>query len=449
MADPWDPIEDPDEMFLRDAREGGLENSQARRYYSKYEAVVLSNKDPQQQGRVLLRVFALKRKDPLDLWAYPSAIYAGQDYGAYFPPEEGDMVWAWFDHGKPQDPGFSGGWWCAPQKNAESSHIPAEFKEAVLGTSPTKRGIKTKKGHGLLFEDAALTPKVELWSGNQAAESVEAVKNNVITLSDLPGQERLILQDATGHALRLISNPTGEAGAVLETLAGIRLFFDETLQLARIETPAGREILIDDLNTLLSISTPTGSIEIDDGAQTIEIVSTGEVSTEGQGVNINSGAGLQKQEGLGGLEHDFTGNAALVYKGNHEETVTGTYQKQITGASELTFLGGLIMAITGTAVVGGLLSTAASLAVGIAAPAAVTVGALSGVFFRLVTEAFIAQYNANVAIHNANVAVFDAHLHPFINALGAPSVTSPTLTPQVGVAIVDPDTVTTVTTVAN
>jgi len=448
MSNPWDANVDPVETFFRDLEENGLENTFAKRYYAKYEAVVVSNQDPQSQGRIRVRVYALGRKDHLDLWAYPSAVFAGQDYGMYFPPEIGDMVWIWFDHGNPMHPGASGGWWVCPKKTSESSYVPHEFKEIDTLISPSKRGIKTKQGHGLLFDDTALSPKVELWSGKQSTPGSSALKKNLITLSDAPGQERLSLETLVGHALRLIDNPVGTNGVVLETLAGLRLFFDETLQLVRIETPAGREVLIDDLDATLSLSTPTGLIEIDDASQTMDITSVGQVSVTGLGVNINSTSGLQKQEGVAGLEQSFT---TKVVKINGPEThdVLGTYQQQITGASTLTFLGGLIMAITGTAIIGGVLSTAASLAVGIAAPAAVTLGSITGVFFRLVTEAFIGQYNANVAIHNANVAIFNAHAHPFFGNLGAPGVTAPTLIPQVPVSVVSPDSVTTVTTVAN
>lgn len=457
MPNPWDDIDDPVENFLRDVQENGLENSMARRYYAKYEALVVSNRDPQQQGRVLIRVFVLKRRDTLDVWAYPSALFAGPDYGAYFPPEEGDHVWAWFDHGKPSYPGISGGWWLAPKRNAASSHLPSEFKELVPDTSPTKRGIKTKKGHALLFDDSDTNPQVQLWSGQQAAEGVDAIKRNVISLSDEPGQERLTLETFVGHALRLVDSPVGSNGITMETLAGIRLFFDETLQLARIETPAGREIVIDDLGAVMSIFGLTGQIDINDGTQTLDITSVGQINITGNGVNINSSAGVQQQQGAGNIDQTFTGNKTVTLNGNETKNVNGnethnvvgTYQKQITGTSTLTFLGGLIMAITGALVIGGALTTAIGLTIAAATPAAVTLGAATGIFFRLVTENFITQYNANVAIHNANVAIFNAHFHPFIGNLGVPGVTTPTATPQTPIAAVAPDSALTTVTVAN
>ena len=453
MSDPWDALENPYDIFLRDVQESGLENSIARRYYAKYEAQVTSNTDPACQGRVQLRVFATNIKEPIDIWAYPSASFAGPDYGMYFPPEIGDYVWVWFDHGDPGYPGYSGSWWLAPNRTGESSHVPNEFKELI----PTKRGIKTKHGHGLLFDDTTLLPKVELWSGLQVVPGEDAVKKNLITLSDIPGQQRLTLETALKHSLKLVDLPLKENGVVLKTLKGIRLFFDETLQLARIETPNKRSVVIDDPNTILSLTTPTGSIEINDGSQTLDITSQGQVNITGQGININSNSGIQKQEGIGNIDQKFTGDKVVKITGNTTTNVTGkeihnvvgVYQQQITGAASLTFLGGLILAVTGTATFGGLLAVAAGVTVGVAAPAAVTLGALSGVFFRLVTEAFITQYNANVAIHNANVAVFNTHFHPFFGNLGALGATAPTATLQTGVAPVDPNSVTTVTTVAN
>lgn len=456
MSDPWDALENPYDIFLRDVQEGGLENSVARRYYAKYESLVISNVDPSCQGRVQLRVFALNRDTPIDIWAYPSAPFAGPDYGIYFPPEIGDRVWVWFDHGHPDFPNFSGAWWLAPAKTSESSHVPNEFK-GVLGTSPGKRGIKTKQGHGLLFDDTTLLPKVELWSGKQAAPGLDAVKKNLITLSDIPGQERLTLETALKHSLKLIDAPVGTNGVVLETLAGIRLFFDETLQLARISTPAKRSVVIDDKNTILSLTTTTGSIAINDASQTLDITSQGQVNITGVGVSINSTSGLQKQEGIGSIEQEFTGDKLVKITGNTTTNVTGkedhnvqgVYQQQITGAASLTFLGGLILAVTGTATFGGLLAVAAGVTVGVAAPGAVTLGALSGVFFRLVTEAFITQYNANVAIHNANVTAYNLHTHALVGNLGPSETLPPLLFPQSPVNIVAPSSATTSTTVAN
>jgi len=174
----WDPTEDPVEKFLEDIINGGLENSTVRRYYSKYEGVVVSNRDPQFQGRVQVRVFALKRRAPLNIWAYPSAIYAGDNYGVFFPPEEGDHVWVWFDHGQPSYPGVSGGWWLAPQRDAASSQVPEEFKTTGR---PTIRGIKTKEGHGLLFDDD--DGRMELWTGISQGSGVEATRRQQLKMS--------------------------------------------------------------------------------------------------------------------------------------------------------------------------------------------------------------------------------------------------------------------------
>ena len=269
----------------------------------------------------------------------------------------------------------------------------------------------------------------------------DAIKKNVFTMSDEPGQERITLETLFGQSLKLIDSPAGEAGVVLETLAGIRLFFDETLQLARLETPAGREVILDDLGTSLSLSTPTGLVEINDASQTLDILSTGQVNITGTGVNIISPV-------ISATTAVQTAGVSVITE-DVNVTYLKTKQEQITGTATLTFLAGLMMAVTGATTIGSALSTVTTIGVGVVAPAAIMIGALIGIYFRLVTEKFLVTYNANVVIHNLNVIAFNSHIHPFIGNSGVPGVTLPTPAVQLPVVSGDPEDFLTKTTVAN
>ena len=90
-----------------------------------------------------------------------------------------------------------------------------------------------------------------------------------------------------------------------------------------------------------------------------------------------------------------------------------------------------------------------TIGVGVVAPAAIMIGALIGIYFRLVTEKFLVTYNANVVIHNLNVIAFNSHIHPFIGNSGVPGVTLPTPAVQLPVVSGDPEDFLTKTTVAN
>lgn len=178
---------------LTELKEHGLEASH-RRFYSKYYGKVESNQDPQQQGRVLISLGAtgkinfsqstgqsitgngqqnvnnsLAVPEPYELYANPSSPFAGDNYGFYFPPQTGDRVWVWFDHGDPTIPNISGGMWsnsgAGSPKTANTSTIPVEFNAVsqpitITAQSPvdksnpvlTTRGIKSPGGHGFVFE---------------------------------------------------------------------------------------------------------------------------------------------------------------------------------------------------------------------------------------------------------------------------------------------------------
>ena len=275
----------------------GLEYA-AGRYYGLYGGIVDDNADPQAQARIKVKVPSLGhgRRDAAgnftaethDRYAYPSSIYAGQDHGIYFPPEIGDAVYVSFDHGDHEVPRYHGSWWCNPgsAKAEATSHVPAEFRSA---SSPTKRGIKTKFGHGLIFSDTEAEPYVQLWSGQQLGPGEEAVKRQRVTLSDREG----------------------DAGIYLDTFDGRRLHVNDTefkvTLSGKASDPAGaiaNSITIEDMPPKLTIKTNNPvpqTITLDGTTGNIDILSPAIINITALGAANVTATGALTMSAAGGI----------------------------------------------------------------------------------------------------------------------------------------------------
>lgn len=113
------------------------------RYYGTYRAFVEDVKDPENRGRVRVKVPVLgQRKAPTDLWACPVWPGASAGHGVYFPPVVGDVVWVQFENGESARPLLVGGFIAKAQ-------MAAEFTDP----NALKLGLKTPAGHWIRFSD--------------------------------------------------------------------------------------------------------------------------------------------------------------------------------------------------------------------------------------------------------------------------------------------------------
>ena len=197
--------------FVKNMRAHGIEYVSGR-HYSKYQGTVEDTEDPQGQGRVKVSCEVVTgRKGEMSLWAYPSSDFAGPDKGIFFPPDKDDRVWVWFDRGDLRVPMFSGSWWGNrnQDKAANGSQVPSEF--STEGAAPTKRGVKTKAGHGLLFDDKENEGRAEFWTGEQGGEGTEATRHHQMTFADRVGEEKIVIASFGGHQSSWIDATCEEA----------------------------------------------------------------------------------------------------------------------------------------------------------------------------------------------------------------------------------------------
>jgi Type VI secretion system/phage-baseplate injector OB domain len=480
--------------MTNDISEYGLESTH-RRFYSKYKGDAEQNLDPQQQGRVKVSVpdtgnmqivGSSVNTQTLELFAYPSSPFAGNNYGFYFPPEMGDQVWVWFDMGDPTQPNISGGWWLNKGSNPPSSNsiiitdqntkqqkvttkaptysqIPVEFNTVLNGTLNTNdvknnsittsilssRGIKTKLGHGIIFEDDNQFGRdtgVTLWSGASAPvpptpagqpafQPLPAIRHHSINLSDrdkrititsfgsgpvqnghttiwddLPATQGIRTTSIYGNFINIndvTKSITIATGAKPE---GQQIILSDITNSITATTFGGNTLLLnDDLQTVSLTSIEQQSLVMNDAALSTSIFTPGLMSiTAGAATTITAGAaatlsaaGAVAITGTGVAITSAGGGPSVTFaSGISESTFVGLVNENYLGALEQIIIGAWNVEVGTATIVSNL----------------ITLGALTNTKFYLVTDAFIDAFNL--------------HTHPIPDP-GASAVTSTPSTPLV------------------
>jgi uncharacterized protein involved in type VI secretion and phage assembly len=156
------------------------------RLYGKYRGFVVDNRDPKHLGRLRVRVPNVFGPTVVTGWALPCLPYGGHaNQGFFCIPEPEAGVWVEFEKGDPNVPIWVGTFWSEPGGNSE---IPTpndadgkERKKEAEGKAgknepqpPTRKILKTGKGHTIQFEDADQEEMVTI---------IEATHKHVVTLN--------------------------------------------------------------------------------------------------------------------------------------------------------------------------------------------------------------------------------------------------------------------------
>lgn len=129
-----------------------------RRYYGPYRAIVVSNKDPKKQGRIQVSCPRARLARGNGVWVYPMMHGAGGGKGTFWPPEEGDAVWIFFDNGDPTYPlGYVGGWF----GGVSTSEVPSDLSPDGDNV-PKKRGFVTPGGCKIILDDTSGSEEIKI-----------------------------------------------------------------------------------------------------------------------------------------------------------------------------------------------------------------------------------------------------------------------------------------------
>lgn len=123
-----------------------------RKVWGKYRGIVAERNDPEQLGRLQLKVPSLLG-DAITGWAWPVSPFAGAGTGFFFVPRVGDLVWVEFAEGDLEQPLWTGGGWAKPDGKVE---VP----EDALGSYPDQYVLRTPSGSVIILDDTSGSEKI-------------------------------------------------------------------------------------------------------------------------------------------------------------------------------------------------------------------------------------------------------------------------------------------------
>ena len=172
------------------------------KHWGKYRGIVHDRNDPDQLGRLRLRVPSLLG-DAVTGWAWPVAPYAGGGYGFFFVPQVGDLVWVEFAEGELHQPLWTGCAWARP---GGTSEVPEDARTGY----PDTQVLQTRSGSVLVFDDRAGNEKIVIRARNGCEIVLE------------PGADRVTVKAGSVHIV-------GASGAPQElaTKDFVKLVFEK------------------------------------------------------------------------------------------------------------------------------------------------------------------------------------------------------------------------------
>lgn len=181
-----------------------------RRFYGKYRGFVVDNEDPELLGRLRVSVPSVLGDQVVTGWAMPCVPYGGDaGVGMLFVPAVGAGVWVEFEEGDLEFPVWVGTFWSRPGGETElpRPNGAGGAEEDAAQSPPTRKIIKTAKGHTLQFEDADDGELVLLREGKRG--HLLLLDGEGVTVTDAAGntirmtEDGITLTDAAGNSLEM------------------------------------------------------------------------------------------------------------------------------------------------------------------------------------------------------------------------------------------------------
>ncbi len=148
------------------------------RFYGLYPALVTDNQDPDNQGRVRVRLPWSPDSNgaAYENWARLATMMAGADRGSWFIPDVDDEVLVGFEAGDPRRPYVVGMLWngndAPPEQMDSDNNLKTILSRAGIRITmddtqgAVKLTLSTPGGHSLVFDDADLSITATDTTGN-------------------------------------------------------------------------------------------------------------------------------------------------------------------------------------------------------------------------------------------------------------------------------------------
>jgi len=209
-------------LTSKDIKDNGLEYF--GRYYASYKGTVHSNKDPDNLGRLQLKVPDVYGQEVYETWAYPKGLYSGKDIGSFWLPNEGDKVWVSFEKGDVRFPLWEYGWWV-------KGSVPKD-------ADPDVKVLQTTSGNRIVFDDKDKLIRIKDAHGNivELNRNGVSVVTDKISLGSLDGSdEPAVLGDKAMDLLNEFIVDLGNVGTIT-TSTGVTNLLSTSPQWATLVT---------------------------------------------------------------------------------------------------------------------------------------------------------------------------------------------------------------------
>jgi hypothetical protein len=258
------------------------------RFYSMYLATVSSNQDPMGLGRIQIVCPTVGHLVAPQVWVLPAMMGAGNKRGMFYVPEEGDTVFVNFYEGDPTVPQmYFGGWY--GMVDGSTADTPT-FLAPPASLYPEKKGIVTRAGHALIFNDTVGSESVVLlW--NQPAPGDPELTNRTSTAAynkGIPSPTPAFPGQKLGSAILSMD----ATGILLKSASSFIFQIDESKGALSIATPNGSMISFTPTGNIQLIHNSGSSIAMSPTGITVSAaVAAGQVvNITGQSISVNGGA---------------------------------------------------------------------------------------------------------------------------------------------------------------
>lgn len=241
-----------------------------KRYYSFYRGQVTDIEDPDNRGRVKVRVPELFGDNVLPSWADPFLPIGGSSadgvsFGGKMRVDVDDWVFVCFEKGDSRAPNYFGGWW-------SNTEVPEDFSK------PEYSGYVFRDGAKVIVSEEQGKKQIKLVSAGDGGEA-----GHIMIFDDATGKEGIYLIHKTGSQMQI--NAKGSITVV-----------SNDGNLVYLNAEKGEVSLTSKDGTVVALG-PKGVSLIDQSGkqmltvgENIQITSAKEVILTASAVNINGGA---------------------------------------------------------------------------------------------------------------------------------------------------------------
>ena len=167
-------------------------------YFGFYKGIVDDRNDPDNLGRIKVRVPDIYEDETFDYWAIPLGLFAGKNVGFFAIPNKGDNVWVTFENGDPRFPLWTYGWWGNDQRPQTAS--------------PDVNVLQTTSGHKIELDDKDKLIRITDANGNIVIlndKGISVISDN-ISLGKLDKSlEPAVLGDTLHDLLKAFTDDVG------------------------------------------------------------------------------------------------------------------------------------------------------------------------------------------------------------------------------------------------